>query len=69
MPASPPKQLRGLQKLSLAPEASGTVTFKLRKKDLSYWDVGMQKWVMPEEGGFTVYVGASSRDVRLQGVL
>ncbi|MCJ1240220.1 hypothetical protein MMC14_008220 [Varicellaria rhodocarpa] len=69
VPASPSKQLRGFQKPYLASGASGTVTFKLRRKDLSYWDVGMQKWVMPEKGGSTVYVGASSKDARLQGVL
>lgn len=44
------------------------MTFNLRRKDLSYWDVGLQKWVMPNEG-FGVFVGASSRDIRLQGGL
>ena len=66
-PASPPKQLRGFQKLSLAPGKSGTVTFQLRRKDLSYWDVGAQKWMVPE-GRFAVFVGASSRDIRLEGM-
>lgn len=67
-PASPPKQLRGFNKLSLAPGASGTVTFKLRRKDLSYWDVRSQKWVLPT-GAFNIYVGASSRDIRLTGTI
>jgi beta-glucosidase len=64
--AAPPKQLRGFTKLSLAPGASGTATFNLRRKDLSYWDVGRQNWVVPA-GEFTVSVAASSRDVRLTG--
>ncbi|KAB5576312.1 glycoside hydrolase superfamily [Coniochaeta sp. 2T2.1] len=67
-PAAPPKQLRGFAKLNLAPGASGTATFNLRRKDLSYWDVGRQNWVVPT-GSFVVSVGASSRDVRLTGAI
>jgi beta-glucosidase len=67
-PASPLKQLRGFSKINLAAGASGTVTFKLRRKDLSYWDTGSQKWIMPS-GTFNVYVGASSRDIRLTGTM
>lgn len=67
-PDSPPKQLRGFTKLSLAPGASGTATFNLRRKDLSYWDVGKQNWVVPA-GEFAVSVGASSRDIRLTGII
>ncbi|KAM0326544.1 hypothetical protein ACHAQA_006413 [Verticillium albo-atrum] len=65
-PATPPKQLRGFAKLSLAAGESGTVTFRLRRKDLSYWDVDSQNWIVPE-GTFGVRVGASSRDIRLEG--
>ncbi|KKY29340.1 putative glycoside hydrolase family 3 protein [Diaporthe ampelina] len=65
-PAAPPKQLRGFTKLSLQPGASGTATFNLRRRDLSYWDVASQNWVVPG-GNFGVSVGASSRDVRLTG--
>jgi beta-glucosidase len=65
-PASPPKQLRGFQKVNLLAGASSTVTFDIRRKDLSYWDVGSQAWKVPA-GTFNVYVGASSRDVRLTG--
>lgn len=67
-PASPPKQLRGFQKLSLAPSAAGTVTFPLRRKDLSYWDVASQSWKVPT-GTFKISVGASSRDIRLTGTM
>jgi len=67
-PASPPKQLRGFKKLSLAPGASGTVSFAVRRKDLSYWDANAKKWVLPS-GTFAVSVGASSRDIRLVGTL
>jgi beta-glucosidase len=67
-PSSPPKQLRGFDKLTLAAGANGAVTFNLRRKDLSYWDTTTQAWVLPA-GTFTVSVGASSRDIRLTGTL
>ncbi|KAF6805234.1 glycosyl hydrolase family protein [Colletotrichum musicola] len=67
-PAAPPKQLRGFEKLRLAAGESGTATFVLRRKDLSYWDVRSQNWIVPA-GTFAVKVGASSRDIRLEGEL
>ena len=67
-PSAPPKQLRGFAKLKLAPGASGTATFNLRKRDLSYWDSRQQNWIVPS-GSFGVSVGASSRDIRLKGTI
>ncbi|KAJ4356420.1 glycoside hydrolase 3 [Didymosphaeria variabile] len=61
---APPKQLRGFNKINLAVGASGAATFKLRRRDLSVWDGG--QWVVPT-GEFGVFVGSSSRDVRLTG--
>lgn len=65
---SPPKQLRGFEKLSLGVGESGSAEFVLRRRDLSYWSVEEQRWVLPA-GEFGVAVAASSRDVRLEGVL
>ncbi|KAF2497446.1 beta-D-glucoside glucohydrolase [Lophium mytilinum] len=65
-PSSPPKQLRGFAKLSLAAGSSGTAKFELRRKDLSYWNGA--SWVVPS-GEFGITVGASSRDGRLTGTL
>lgn len=65
-PEAPPRQLRGFNKLSLAPGESGNVTFSLRKRDLSYWDTVSQNWIVPS-GVFAVNVTASSRDFRLAG--
>ncbi|KAK3389869.1 glycoside hydrolase superfamily [Podospora didyma] len=67
-PATPPKQLRGFDKLKLAPGASGTATFNLRRRDLSYWDTRQQNWIVPT-GSIGVSVGASSRDTRLTGTI
>ena len=65
-PETPPRQLRGFQKLLLPAGKSDTASFELTRRDISYWDVVSQKWVVPE-GEFKVFVGASSRDVRLDG--
>lgn len=59
---TPPKQLRGFDKVSLAPGESRTVGFELMRRDLSYWDVVSQDWLIPE-GEFTIRVGFSSRDL------
>ncbi|KFX93115.1 hypothetical protein V490_05001 [Pseudogymnoascus sp. VKM F-3557] len=67
-PSTPVRQLRGFSKINLAAGESGTVTFSLRRKDLSYWDTDAQKWVTPT-GEFTVSVGASSRNLALKGTI
>ncbi|KAJ6000535.1 Glycoside hydrolase family 3 [Penicillium waksmanii] len=64
-PPSPPKQLRGFEKVKFQPGQAGTARFELTRRDLSYWDTLTQKWVVPS-GTFKVYVGASSRDIRQQ---
>ncbi|KAI0905011.1 glycoside hydrolase family 3 protein [Ustulina deusta] len=60
---APPKQLRGFEKAVLDVGAQSTVSFELRRRDISVWDPTAQNWVIPA-GEFTFYVGASSRDVR-----
>ncbi|OQD97836.1 hypothetical protein PENVUL_c081G04345 [Penicillium vulpinum] len=65
-PSTPPKQLRGFQKLNILLGQPGIATFELTRRDLSYWDIQTNKWVVPS-GTFTVYVGSSSRDIRKQG--
>lgn len=65
-PRTPPKQLRGFDKLLLAPGQRARATFDLARRDISYWDSAAQAWVVPR-GVFRVYVGSSSRDIRLVG--
>ncbi|KAF4632883.1 hypothetical protein G7Y89_g5229 [Cudoniella acicularis] len=67
-PASPVRQLRGFSKVALEVGKSGVVSFPLRRKDLSFWDVKSESWVLPS-GEFGVWVGSSSRDLRLSGKL
>jgi beta-glucosidase len=59
----PVRQLRGFEKVLVAAGATESVTFSLRRRDLSYWDVQAQDWAVAT-GTYTFSVGASSRDLR-----
>lgn len=63
----PPKVLRGFDRLTIP--AGGTATFStdLLRKDLSTWDVASQNWIQVDNP--IIYVGASSRNLPLQGTL
>ncbi|CAE6450240.1 unnamed protein product [Rhizoctonia solani] len=62
----PPKNLRGFEEVSLAVGASSTVTINLSTRELSVWDTPSRSWKRPS-GTFTVFVGSSHSDIRLQG--
>ncbi|KAJ5771043.1 uncharacterized protein N7511_003094 [Penicillium nucicola] len=62
------KQLRGFEKVTLNVAEKDTVTLSLTRRDLSEWDVVAQKWAL-NSGNIGVYVGASSKDFKLQGTL
>ncbi|KAJ5586825.1 uncharacterized protein N7459_002590 [Penicillium hispanicum] len=68
IPGGPVKQLRGFEKVAVAPGASTQVTFPLTRRDLSVWDVVAQKWKL-QSGKYTIYVGSSSWDLPLTGSL
>jgi beta-glucosidase len=56
----PVKELKGFQKLTLAPGAETEVSFEISKELLSYYNQDGEKVVEP--GKFIVYVGTSSRE-------
>ena len=60
----PPRQLKGFKKMELAPGASTTIDIALTPRDLSIWSVTSHAWEVVK-GTFDVYVGSSSRDIRL----
>eukprot|EP00041_Stephanoeca_diplocostata_P029361 m.864407 g.864407 ORF g.864407 m.864407 type:complete len:703 (-) comp23547_c0_seq10:3243-5351(-) len=64
----PPKQLKGFKKTVLASQESATVNIPLRERDFSIWDTAKHAWTVVS-GVFQVYVGASSRDIRLNGTI
>jgi beta-glucosidase len=66
---TPVKVLRGFDRTKLLQtQESVTLTFDLRRKDVSSWDILTQEWVIPS-GTFTVLAGWSSRDLPLNGTL
>lgn len=64
--AEPPKLLKGFQKIPLSPGQQQHVTFNLNWEDLANWDTTARGWIVTP-GTFQVFVGASSRDIRLTG--
>lgn len=64
----PPKVLRGFRRIFLKPGESKSVTFSLEERDLQVWDVVMAHW-RSVSGNINFMIGASSRDIRLQGTL
>lgn len=61
----PLKQLKAFKRISLKAGETKQVTFELKKEDLMIYDPSMQP--VAEKGGFKVMIGASSRDIRLEG--
>ncbi|KAK5636910.1 hypothetical protein RRF57_012622 [Xylaria bambusicola] len=63
----PIKVLRGFDKPLIEEGKSQTVTFNLTRRDLSYWDVSSQNWVMVVDGEYKFMVGQSSKDLPVSG--
>ncbi|NJN25766.1 MAG: glucan 1,4-alpha-glucosidase [Cyclobacteriaceae bacterium] len=61
----PIKDLRGYERISLNAGESKTVDFKIKAKDLAYWNVEQQNY-MPSIGEYDIMVGSSSADSDLQ---
>lgn len=59
----PVRQLRGFQKVYIEAGWSSDVTFELRRKGLSIWDVHAQNCKV-ENGEYTFWLAASIRDLR-----
>lgn len=60
IPNSPPRQLRGFEKVWLEPGEEATVRVELDRRDFAVWDVVEQSWVV-QQGEYEVFVGSSSR--------
>lgn len=61
----PVHTLEGFERVALAPGQSKAVTMTLDRHAFAYWDTTKHGWnVIP--GNYTVAIGTSSRDIRLQ---
>ena len=61
--ARPQRELKAFASVELQPGETREVTLPVRREDLAYWDIRVDRWVV-EGGDYTVAVGASSRDFR-----
>ncbi|KAI7881482.1 hypothetical protein K492DRAFT_128866 [Lichtheimia hyalospora FSU 10163] len=61
----PPKMLRGFEKVNIKHGKKQDVHFEFNERDLRVWDTTKQQWTIPS-GTFSLYIGASSRDIRLE---
>src|ERR1700735_4491055 len=62
----PVQELKGFQRVNLAPGESKTVHFTLDKNATAFYSTAKKDWVT-EPGQFDVLVGASAGDIRAKG--
>lgn len=66
---TPVRQLRGFKRVGpLSPGEARQAVFEINRRDLSVWDVVAQQWRLAK-GDYGIVIGASSRDLRLNGTL
>lgn len=58
-----PRELKAFASVALAAGETRTVELTVRREDLAYWDVRVDRWIV-ESGDYTIEAAASSRDVR-----
>ena len=63
----PNKELKGFCKVFLKPGEQQTISIPLPRSAFAYYDPAKGGW-LAEQDDFQILVGASSRDIRLQGV-
>jgi beta-glucosidase len=59
----PLRQLRGFERVSLAPGQTQTVRFTVPTSQLAHWDVTRSRWVV-ESSRYDILLGSSSMDIR-----
>ena len=61
----PVRELKGFEKVALAPGETKTVAFTLDKRAFAYWNAKLHDWHV-ETGAFGIQIGKSSRDIVLE---
>lgn len=64
----PVRELKGFEKVALAPGESKDISFVLDKRAFAYWNTELGDWHV-ETGEFTIEVGQSSRDIEVCGTV
>ena len=60
----PEKELKGFEKVQLAPGETKTVTMELNKRSFAWYNTELHDWYAAS-GKYEILIGASSRDIRL----
>lgn len=63
-----PRELKAFQSVEIQPGETVTVALSVRRRDLAYWEVRTDQWIV-EPSDYCVEVGASSRDLRGSAVV
>lgn len=58
-----PRELKAFASVALEPGETREVVLTVRRKDLAYWDIRADRWIV-EGGEYAIDVAASSRDIR-----
>lgn len=64
----PVRELKGFEKVALAPGESKDISFVLDKRAFAYWNTELSDWHV-ETGEFTIEIGQSSRDMEVCGTV
>jgi len=64
----PVKELKKFEKVFLKKGEEKRIKFVLTRDDLAYYNISLHKWTV-ENGVYDIYIGSSSRDIRLKGSL
>ena len=64
----PVRELKGFEKIALNPGEEKTVTFALDSRAWAYYEPKIRGW-FTESGRVVISIGASSRDIRLEGTV
>lgn len=65
---TPQRQLAGFVRLALDPDERARASVAVKRRSLSWWDTSASRWTAAS-GEVEIEVGASSRDIRLRGVV
>ena len=61
----PIKELKAFEKVFIMSGETKTVNVEIPVSDISYYNTMLHDWVV-ENGAYTIYIGSSSRDIRLK---
>ena len=64
----PLKELKGFKRIHIRKGKEQTIQFSIPLTELQKWDLAQKKWVL-YPGEYTVSIGASSQDIKLNSII